>query len=69
MNQQTFFQDPTTLEQLELFDIVPDRPLPVPRLSDDPSAEPHMEWLRSQSEDELRILLQILESTPGFRRS
>jgi hypothetical protein len=69
MNPQTFFQDPNTLEQLELFDIVPDRPLPVPRLQDDPDGELHMEWLRSQSEDSLRILLQILENTPGFRRS
>lgn len=68
MNQQTFFQDPNTLEQLELFDIVPDRPLPAPRLVDDPGGEPHMEWLRRQSEDSLRILLQILENTPGFRR-
>jgi hypothetical protein len=68
MNQQTFFQDSATLEQLELFDIVPDRPLPAPRFRDDPGAEPHLEWLRGQPEDSLRILLQILECTPGFRR-
>lgn len=54
--------------QLELFDIVPDRPLPPPCLAGDPEDEPHMDWLRRQSEDGLRIFLQILESTPGFRR-
>ena len=68
MSHQTSIQDIPVLEQLELFDIVPDRPLPPPDIDDDPDAEPHMEWLRRQSEDELRILLQILESTPGFRR-
>jgi hypothetical protein len=68
MNQQTFFQDPATLEQLELFDIVPDRPLPAPRFRDESGAEPHLDWLRNQSEDSLRILVQILENTPGFRR-
>lgn len=57
-------------EQLELFDIVPDTPLPKEprRLLDDASDEPHMEWLQRQSEDGLRIFLQILENTPGFRR-
>ena len=68
MNEQIHFQDATTLEQLELFDIVPDQPLPVPRLQDDPSDESLMEWLRRQSENDLRTLVQILESTPGFRQ-
>jgi len=68
MNQPTSIQDISAMEQLELFEIVPDRPLPRTDLDDDPADEPHMEWLRRQSEDELRILLQILESTPGFRR-
>jgi hypothetical protein len=68
MNQEPFIQDTSTLEQLELFDIVPDRPLPVPRFRDDPDDEPHMEWLRGRTEDELRILVQILGNTPGFRR-
>jgi hypothetical protein len=69
MSHHTSIQKPPTLEQLELFDIVPDRPLPPRDLDGDPSAEPHMEWLRRQSEEGLRILVQILESTPGFRRS
>ncbi len=69
MSHHTSIQDTQALEQLDLFDIVPDRPLPPPGLDGDPSAEPHMEWLRRQSEDDLRILVQILESTPGFRRS
>jgi len=67
MNQETS-RDLTPDTQLELFDIVPDTPLPPPRYSDDPADEPHMEWLQRQSEDGLRIFLQILESTPGFRR-
>ncbi len=68
MNQETF-RDLTPDAQLELFDIVPDTPLPPPRIYEDPAEEPHMEWLQRQSEDGLRIFLQILESTPGFRRS
>ncbi len=68
MNHEAFFYDTTTLEQLELFDIVPDRPIPVPRLRDDPAAEPHMDWLCGQSEENLRILVQILQGTTGFRR-
>jgi len=28
-----------------------------------------MEWLKRQSNDGLRIFLQILENTQGFRRS
>jgi hypothetical protein len=68
MNQEPFIQDTSTLEQLELFNIVPDRPLPVPRLRDDSGGDPHMEWLRGRSEDELRILVQILSNTPGVRR-
>ncbi len=59
----------TTEEQLELFDIVPDRPLPPPNAGRGLRAEPHVEWLRRQSEDQLRILLEILQHTPGFRRA
>ena len=54
-------------EQLELFDVIPD--MPLPGLLDDPANEPHMEWLKRQSNDGLRIFLQILENTQGFRRS
>jgi len=66
---EILFRDIPPEEQLELFDIVPDTPLPPPHLLDDPADEPHMEWLKRQSEDGLRIFLQILENTPGFRRS
>ncbi|MBU6182248.1 MAG: hypothetical protein KGR46_05485 [Verrucomicrobia bacterium] len=59
----------TTEEQLELFDIVPDRPLPSPNSAGAFRGEPHVEWLRRQSEDQLRILLEILQHTPGFRRA
>jgi len=68
MNQKPFCELPPE-SQLDLFDIVPDTPLPPPRFFEDPADEPHMEWLQRQSEDGLRIFLQILESTPGFRRS
>ena len=68
MNHQISIQDNPSPEQLELFDIVPDRPLPPLSFGDDPGSEPLMEWLRGQSEEDLRTLLQILESTPGFRR-
>lgn len=68
MNQKTT-RDLPQHAQLELFDIVPDTPLPPAPIYDDPADEPHMEWLQRQSEDGLRIFLQILESTPGFRRS
>lgn len=67
MNHESI-TDTSLDEQLELFDIVPDEPLPPPGLSDNPDDEPHLEWLQRQSEDGLRIFLQILESTPGFRR-
>ncbi len=63
------FYDPELEEQLELFEILPDKPIPPVHLLDDPAEEPHMEWLQRQSEDGLRIFLQILESTPGFRGS
>jgi hypothetical protein len=63
------FYDPELEEQLERLEIFPDKPNPPAHLLDDPADEPHMEWLRRQSEDGLRIFLQIVESTPGFRRS
>ena len=66
MKQNQFF-DLEAEEQLELFDVIPDTPLPS--LLDDPANEPHMEWLKRQSNDGLRIFLQILENTQGFRRS
>ncbi len=68
MNHPTSDQNISATEQLELFAIVPDRPLPPFAPPGDRAAEPHMEWLRGQSEENLRILVQILESTPGFRR-
>ncbi len=67
MNHETF-RDTSTEEQLELFEIVPDQPLPPPQFYENPADEPHMEWLQRQSEDGLRIFLQILSNTPGFRR-
>ncbi len=66
MKQNQFF-DLEAEEQLELFDVIPD--IPLPDLLDDPANEPHMEWLKRQSNDGLRIFLQILENTQGFRRS
>lgn len=66
MKQNHFF-DLEAEEQLELFDVIPD--MPLPSLLDDPANEPHMEWLKRQSNDGLRIFLQILENTQGFRRS
>ena len=66
MKQNQFF-DLEAEEQLELFDVIPD--MPLPSLLDDPANEPHMEWLKRQSNDGLRIFLQILENTQGFRRS
>ena len=59
-----------TAEQLELFDIVPDRPLPSPLPpsgnccecmgdGDDTLAA----WLRRQSEDQLRAILDSLTRT------
>jgi hypothetical protein len=68
MKQKQFF-DLEVEEQLELFDVIPDMPLPPPHLLNDPADEPHMEWLKRQSNDGLRIFLQILENTQGFRRS
>jgi hypothetical protein len=66
MKQKQFF-DLEAEEQMELFDVIPDTPLPS--FLDDPANEPHMEWLKRQSNDGLRIFLQILENTQGFRRS
>ena len=51
--------------QLEMFDIVPDRPLP-PATSDDESLAL---WLREQSEDKLRELLEALSEFYGESRS
>ena len=66
MKQNQFF-DLEAEEQLELFDVIPD--MPLPGLLDDPANEPHMDWLKRQSNDGLRIFLQILENTQGVRRS
>jgi hypothetical protein len=51
--------------QLEMFDIVPDRPLP-PVESDQ---EYLARWLREQSEDKLRELLESLSAFHGESRS
>ena len=51
--------------QLEVFDIVPDRPLP-PVKSDDESLA---HWLREQSEDKLRELLETPTEFYGERHS
>jgi hypothetical protein len=48
-----------------MFDIVPDRPLP-PLLSDDESLA---NWLREQSEEKLRELLEALSEFYGESRS
>lgn len=50
--------------QLEMFDIVPDQPLP-PATSDDASLA---HWLREQSEDKLRELLEALSEFYGESR-
>lgn len=51
--------------ELEMFDIVPDRPLP-PLESDDESLA---HWLREQSEEKLRELLEALSEFYGESRS
>jgi len=51
--------------QLEMFDIVPDRPLPPAQSEDESLAE----WLRDQSEEKLRELLEALSEFYGDRRS
>jgi len=51
--------------ELEMFDIVPDRPLP-PVESDDESLA---HWLRQQSEEKLRELLEALSEFYGESRS
>ena len=48
-----------------MFDIVPDQPLP-PVTSDDASLA---DWLREQSEDKLRELLEALSDFYGESRS
>jgi hypothetical protein len=51
--------------QLEMFDIVPDRPLPPVQSEDESLAQ----WLRDQSEEKLRELLEALSEFYGDRRS
>jgi hypothetical protein len=51
--------------QLEMFDIVPDRPLPPTQSEDESLAE----WLRDQSEEKLRELLEAISEFYGDRRS
>ena len=51
--------------QLEMFDIVPDRPLP-PEQSDE---EVLAHWLREQSEDKLREILESVSKFQGESRS
>lgn len=50
--------------QLEMFDIVPDRPLPA-EASDDASLA---HWLREQSEEKLQELLEALSEFYGESR-
>ena len=61
--QNEIHQHPAA-SQLEMFDIVPDRPLP-PATSDDESLSL---WLREQSEDKLRELLEALSEFYGESR-
>jgi len=51
--------------QLEMFNIVPDRPLP-PMESDE---EVLANWLREQSEDKLREILESVSKFQGESRS
>ena len=50
---------------LEMYDIVPDRPLPPVQSEDESLAE----WLRDQSEEKLRELLEALSEFYGDHRS
>jgi len=50
--------------QLEMFDIVPDRPIPAARNEDASLAQ----WLREQSEEKLRELLEALSEFYGESR-
>jgi len=54
-----------TASQLEMFDIVPDRPLPPVQSEDESLAQ----WLRDQSEEKLRELLEALSEFYGDHRS
>jgi hypothetical protein len=51
--------------ELEMFDIVPDRPLPPLESADESLAH----WLREQSEDKLRELLESLSNFYGESHS
>ncbi|MEI8293595.1 MAG: hypothetical protein WCG66_06305 [bacterium] len=51
-------------DQLEMFDIVPDRPLPVPESDDESLAR----WLRDQSEEKLHELLEAVSKFNGEGR-
>lgn len=51
--------------QLEMFDIVPDRPLPPVQSEEESLAQ----WLREQSEEKLRELLESLSEFYGEHRS
>ena len=73
MNMQSIAA--STEEQLELFDIVPDRPLPCPEPTerychecmageDDTLAS----WLRRQSEEQLNAIVESLALNNGIAR-
>ncbi len=51
--------------QLEMFDIVPDRPLPPVQSEDESVAQ----WLRDKSEEKVRELLKSLSEFYGEHRS
>lgn len=63
MQNETFTHPAPT--RLEMFDMVPDRPLP-PLESDQESLA---RWLREQSEEKLRELLESLADFHGERHS
>jgi hypothetical protein len=70
-------QEDTTTQEPDLIDIVPDQPLPdfdFPLTHEncgycEVDRHSHSAWLRSQSDKQLRMLIQMLSRNTGLRRS
>jgi hypothetical protein len=70
-------QEDTPTQEPDLIDIVPDHPLPdfdFPLVREncrhcDADRHSHSAWLRSQSDKQMRMLIQMLSRNTGLRRS